>query len=231
MPPARNGVNMRAIGKILPVVFLLSAMPAAAESPQVERAPSRRVAAEVAKLVETQDLAGLRERGPAILPQLVELYRGSDEAGKANVAWIFYELGWKSEAAKDAMMADVHTADANLRLQVQWALGRVSADDAVVDVLLDNLQNDQNPLFRDKAACGLASDQIHLTDSQKARLYERVIGLLESPRVETRRLAIQILEVHTGQRKGYIFGAPEAVRADALAAWKRWLAEYREALP
>ena len=45
---------------------------------------------------------------------------------------------------------------------MQWALGRVSDDPAVVDVLLENMRNDPNPLFRDKAACALAYDQIHL---------------------------------------------------------------------
>ena len=45
---------------------------------------------------------------------------------------------------------------------MQWALGRVSDDPDVVDVLLENMQNDPCPLFRDKAACALAYDQIHL---------------------------------------------------------------------
>ncbi len=62
------------------------------------------------------------------------------------------------------------------------------------------------------------------------RLYRRLIALLESPRIETRRLAIQVLEVHTGQRKDFIPAAPEDLRAGPLEAWKRWLAEYEEAV-
>jgi len=48
-------------------------------------------------------------------------------------------------------------------MSVQYALGRVSSDVSVVDALLDNMQNDALLLFRDKAACALAYDQVHLT--------------------------------------------------------------------
>ena len=40
--------------------------------------------------------------------------------------------------------------------------------------------NDSNALFRDKAACALAYDQIHLTDEQKVQLYEGLISGLSS---------------------------------------------------
>ncbi len=127
---------------LLVLALALPIRPAAAESPKAEARPTR-AAAEVAALAGAQDVAALRAKGPAVLPLLAELYRRSDPAGKANIASIFYQLSWKSEAAKEAMMADVHTEDPNLRLQVQWALGRVSGDDAVVDVLLDNLEHDK----------------------------------------------------------------------------------------
>ena len=41
---------------------------------------------------------------------------------------------------KRVLMKDVHTGNQYLRLQVQWALGRVSSDDDVVDVLLENME-------------------------------------------------------------------------------------------
>jgi hypothetical protein len=228
--------------KASPFVFLtaiLFAVPVgAAETkaetsrPPTEHPPSvsaeEAFAAEVEKLALAQDMEGLRAKGQAVLPILVELYPRSSEAGRANIAWVFYSLSWPSEGARKALMADVHTADPSLRLQVQWALGRVSNDDSVVDVLLDNLQNDKNPLFREKAACGVASDQIHLTEKQKVRLYERLIALLEAESLETRDLAIRILETHTGQRKNYYADAPWVVRLVPLTAWQMWLDDYRE---
>lgn len=223
------------MSRLFQILFLLTLIlspvgrPAVAASPPAEASPSR-AAAEVAALAGLQDFEALRAKGPAVLPLLAELYRRSDTALKTKIAGIFYQLSWKSEAAKEAMLADVHTEDPNLRLQVQWALGRVSNDDAVVDVLLDNLENDTNPLFRDKAACGLASDQVHLTDAQKVRLYRRLIALLESPRLETRRLAIQVLEIHTGQRKDFVPAAPEDFRSLRVEDWRRWLAEYEKAV-
>ena len=113
---------------------------------------------------------------------------------------------------------------------MQWALGRVSNDDSVVDALLDNMLHDPNPLFRDKAACGLADDQIHLTEEQKVRLYERLIDLLESPNEETQRLAGQILYIHVGQAKGFRANFLPEQRAKSVERWWQWLAEYRESL-
>ena len=165
--------------------------------------------------------------GPAVLPELARLYGESAVEERARIAQVFYDLGWKSEDAKRALMADVHTADPSLRLQVQWALGRVSDDPAVVEVLLDNMRNDPLPLFRDKAACALAYDQVHLAPAQKLRLFEGLVGALDDPKLQVRQVAIQALAILTHQTKGYAPGGDEAARAVAVSAWRRWLDEYR----
>jgi HEAT repeat protein len=143
---------------------------------------------------------------------------------------VFYRLGWKSEEAKDALMKDVHTKDQGLRLSVQYALGRVSNDVSVVDVLLDNMQNDGQLLFRDKAACALAYDQPHLTPAQKVHLYEGLIRALDDPKVDVRRIAALVLQIQTGQDKGFQFAGPPDARARAVEAWRQWLSEYRSQL-
>ncbi|HKQ60257.1 MAG TPA: hypothetical protein VJS92_03165 [Candidatus Polarisedimenticolaceae bacterium] len=173
------------------------------------------------------DVEALRARGPAILPELVRLYEQGDPARRTQIAYAFYSLGWKSPEAKRALMADVHTPVADLRLQVQWALGRVSDDTDVVDVLLDNMQNDANPLFRDKAACALAHDQIHLNGKQKVHLFERLIAAMRDPKPDVRRIASLALEIQTGQRKGFDANAAQEVREASIGAWQRWLDEYR----
>ena len=185
------------------------------------------------------DLARLREAarsgdwrvvqtmGPGALPELARLYSGLPSDERARVAEIFYNLGWKSEDAKRALMGDVHTDDPTLRLQVQWALGRVSDDPAVVEVLLDNMRNDPVPLFRDKAACALAYDQVHLAPAQKLRLFEGLVGALDDPKLQVRQVAIQALSILTHQTKGYAPGADASSRSAAVAAWRRWLVEYR----
>jgi len=88
------------------------------------------------------DWKAIQAMGPDTLPELARHYGKSTVEERARIAQVFYNLGWKSEDAKRALMADVHTADQSLRLQVQWALGRVSDDPAVIDVLLDNMRND-----------------------------------------------------------------------------------------
>ena len=168
--------------------------------------------------------------GPGTLPALARLYEGSSEKDRAAIASVFYGLGWKSPDAKRVLMADVHTQNPTLRLQVQWALGRVSDDADVVDVLLENMRNDPLPLVRDKAACALAYDQIHLAPAQKMRLFEGLVHALEDEKPQVRQIALQALQILTGQTKGFVpVAAPEA-RRPAVEEWKRWLAEYRTSL-
>ena len=165
--------------------------------------------------------------GPAVLPELARLYAGASTPERARIAYVFYQLGWKSPEAKRALMADVHTQDQALRLQVQWALGRVSDDADVVDVLLRNMQDDPVPLFRDKAACALAYDQIHLAPAQKTRLFEGLVSALADEKPQVRAIALQALGILTGQTKGFQPNGPPEGRAAAVEEWKRWVTEYR----
>ena len=84
---------------------------------------------------------------------------------------------------------------------MQWALGRVSSEDKVVDTLLGIMRNDHTELFRDKAACALAYDQIHLSDTQKVDLYAGLIGGLDDRKPQVRKISIQALKIHTGQTR------------------------------
>jgi hypothetical protein len=177
------------------------------------------------------DAEALRGEGEAVLPRLARLYESTRvPRERAQIARVFYQLGWSSPDAKRVLMADVHTADPELRLEVQWALGRVSADADVVEVLLDNMRRDASPLFRDKAACALANDQIHLAPEQKARLFGGLIEALDDETPQVRQVSIQALQILTGQTKGYQPGAGVSARRASIEAWQRWLAEYRSQL-
>ena len=176
--------------------------------------------AKIQGLVARSDVNELRRIGPDVLPELAQLYESSNEDQRATIAWIFYELGWKSPEAKKVLMKDVQTQNPKLRLQVQWALGRVSSDDDVVDVLLNNMQNDSNPLFRDKAACALANDQIHLTKKQKVRLFEGLIHALDDPKLQVRGIALLALQIQTGQTKNF---NPNGASVEREARIQEWL--------
>jgi HEAT repeat protein len=192
--------------------------------------PARAASVDAARL-RAAAIAGdwkqIQPMGPAALPELARLYEASAEKDRATIAYVFYSLGWKSPEAKRVLMADVHTQDRTLRLQVQWALGRVSDDADVVDVLLQNMQNDPQPLFRDKAACALAYDQIHLAPAQKLRLFEGLVHALDDDKPQVRQIALQALQILTGQTKGFQPMADPESRRRAVEKWKRWLAEYR----
>ncbi|HSE84470.1 MAG TPA: hypothetical protein VLB01_07985 [Thermodesulfobacteriota bacterium] len=185
----------------------------------------------ILSLTASGDFSGLREIGPDVLPILARLYESSnDENQRINIAHAFYQLGWKSSDAKQALMKDIHTRNQTLRISVQYALGRVSNDDEVVEALLDNMQDDTNPLFRDKAACALAYDQIHLTEEQKVRLYKGLINALSDQKRQVRSIAIKALKIHTGQTKGFNPSGPLPEREGKIREWKEWLEEYKSNL-
>lgn len=195
------------------------------------RAVGVAVTPDLERAVAADDLDAIKAMGPSVLPRLATLYLTADDVDRRQrLATVFYRLGWRSEEARDALMRDVHTPNQALRMSVQYALGRVSNDISVVDVLLDNMQNDGELLFRDKAACALAYDQVHLTPAQKVHLFEGLIRALDDPKPDVRRISALVLQIQTGQDKGFRFAdAPEA-RARAVNAWRRWLAEYRSQL-
>ena len=182
---------------------------------------------QVTRLVEAEDADGLRALGADALPAMAWLYELSEEGQRLRIARLFYEIGTRSDVAERALIRDVHTANVELRLAVQYALGRVSNDPQVVRTLLDTLQNDANPLFRDKAAAALAYDQIHLDEEQKARIYEGLIQALSNPEIQVRAVSIQALSILTGQTKGFHALYPEERRERSITLWKEWLESYR----
>jgi HEAT repeat protein len=184
----------------------------------------------VAELVAREDVAGLRAIGPSAAAEMVRLYRDGDVAQRTRIAHLFYQLSWQSPAAMEALMDDVRTEDPGLRIAVQYALGRVSDNPAVVDNLLKNMMHDPNPYFRDKAACALTYDQVHLSEAEKVRVYEGLIQALSSAEPQVRAIAILALRIQTGQTKGFLPSAPPDKRQQSIAQWKKWLAEYKENL-
>jgi HEAT repeat protein len=186
---------------------------------------------QVQQWVAGHNVAAIRASGRPVLPKLVQLYEAARDDGlKARVAQTFYELGWESPEAKRALMKDVHTLNQDLRLQVQWALGQVSHEEDVVDTLLANMRTDSNPLFRDKAACALANDQIHLTERQKVHLFGALIEALRDDKYDVRHIALLALQIHTGQTKGFDPGASWADREQKIKVWQTWLEQYKSGL-
>jgi HEAT repeat protein len=225
-PPHLVSLRLGRSNWIVTELLLLMAMTCFGVS--VQAAPIETNA--VQTLISQRKVDELKKLGPEVLPVMARLYESSNEADRTRIAETFYQLGWKSAEAKRALMKDVHTQNQYLRLQVQWALGRVSNDVDVVEVLLSNMQNDANPLFRDKAACALAYDQIHLTEKQKVRLYEGLIQSLRDSKTDVRRIALLALSIQTGQTKNFNPDAPADQREASIREWEKWLEEYKSNL-
>ena len=184
--------------------------------------------AELHAVLAREDYQPLKPSGAAVIEPLLTLYQAGDADTRRRVANALYYLSIKSAHAREVLMQDVHTQHPQLRLAVQWALGRVSDDTTVVRVLLDNMENDPNPLFRDKAACALAYDQVHLSEKQHVLLLEGLVRALENDKDDVRRIALQALYIRTGQTKDFLPDAPVNVRRPAVQRWKAWAAEYRK---
>ena len=214
--------------KAAPLIAILAASLVASSVAAAPPAPDEaELRAILFPAVKTKELDRL---GAAALPALLRLYQRSDEEDRAVLAYAFYRIGVPSSEAKRLLMRDAHTSNPRLRLQVQWALGRVSNDPDVVDVLLDTMRHDDNPLFRDKAACALANDQAHLSESQKVDLFARLIDAMRDPNPQVRDIAYRALVLQTGQSKGFDPQAPLGQREKAIREWERWLDEYRSNL-
>lgn len=205
---------------LLAVSVLLLSVPVSAEE----------LSQQVTRLVDAGDAEGLRALGDEAISSMVWLYELSEEPERIHIADLFSRMGIRSQVAERALVRDFESANVELRLAVQRALGRVSDDPMVVETLLYTMENDRNPLVRDKAAAALAYDQIHLDEKRKARIYEGLIAALSHPKPEVREVSIQALSILTGQTKGFHALYPEERRERSIAMWNQWLADHRAKL-
>jgi hypothetical protein len=205
---------------LLAVFLLLLSVPVIAEE----------LSQQVTRLVEAGDAAGLRALGEDAVTSMALLYELSEEPERLRIANLFHDMGIQSQVAERALLRDFESPNLELRLAVQDALGRVSNDPMVIETLLYMLENDRNPLIRDKAASALAYDQIHVDAKGKARIFEGLIAALSNPKEQVRAVSIQALSILTGETKGFHPLYPEERRERSIAMWQHWLDEYRAKL-
>lgn len=205
---------------LLAVFLLLLSVPVFAEE----------LSQQVTRLVDANDADGLRALGDDGITSMVWLYELSEESGRIHIANLFSKMAVQSDSAERALLRDFLSPNLELRLAVQNALGRVSSNPMVVETLLYTLENDRNPLVRDKAAAALAYDQIHLNEQEKVRIYEGLIEALSNPEPQVRAVSIQALSILTGQTKGFHPLYPEDRRERSIAMWQHWLEEHRTRL-
>jgi HEAT repeat protein len=213
---------------VLPIALSWLLIACTAGNAKAEAAPLTQTT--VQHILEREAYPELKPYGVATIEPLLTLYQAGDVDTRRRVANALYSLSIKSEQARQVLMQDIHTPHQQLRLAVQWAVGRVSNDADVVRTLLDNMQHDPNPLFRDKAACALAYDQVHLTEHQRLLLFEGLVRALEDDKTDVRNIALLALHIHTGQTKDFQPQAPVAVRQRGVQQWKIWVVEYRKNL-
>jgi hypothetical protein len=180
--------------------------------------------------IPKNDVATIKSLGPEVVEHLLGRYEQSEDSEKAKLASLLWHLGWQNEEAAEVLLADIHTEDQALRVTVQYALGHISTNPTVVSALLDNMRNDDNAFFRDKAACALAYDQPNLNQHQKYFLYRGLIDGLSDEKYQVRNISIKALKIQTGQRFGFSAKADQSQRSTSIDQWKSWLDEYQQSL-
>lgn len=221
---------MRSWYRLLPILSLSFFLPLTVQAQTPFPGEEMTLSQRVTLAVEANDLEQLRAIGPDAIPALMFLYETGDDPLRVQLAQTFHELAWPSPEVERALMRDIRSRSVELRLAVFYALGRVSGNPEVVATLLDTLQNDPNPLFRDKAACALAYDQVHLEEPQKVRLFEGLIQALSNPERQVQALAIQALSILTGETKGFHPAFPLERQQRSIEMWERWLTDFKSSL-
>lgn len=173
----------------------------------------------------------IRNYGQGAIPILTKIYtESSSNQEKRRIASLFWQLGWKSQQIEDALSADLDTNDEYLKIQVQWGIAKSTENSKVIRKLLENLENDSSALVRDKAACALASDFVHISAEQKFLIIEGLINSLDNPIYQVRSSSFTALTMHTGQTKGFNPGGTYESRSKSIEKWNVWLEEYRQSL-
>lgn len=62
----------------------------------------------------------------------------------------------------------------------------------------------------------------------KTLLFEGLIAALDDSTPQVRRIALQALQILTGQTQGFDPGAPVGARHRAAEQWQRWLEDFRK---
>lgn len=187
----------------------------------------------IKKLLDQKDipLEEIETFGYDAIPFLTELYAEADNnLDKSRIAWVFWRLGWKSTEIEQALLPDLDTSDANFKVWVQWGIAKSTQSDEVINKLLFNLENDPSPFVRDKAACALASDFIHISPTQRITILRGLVDGLSNETQQIRGSSIQALLVQTGQTKNYVATADVSSRAQAIDVWEEWVDEYERNL-
>lgn len=183
----------------------------------------------IKKIMEIKDtpINEIRDFGYGAIPILTDLFtEANTDLEKARIAWVFWKLGWKSPEIEQALMPALDSKDVILKINAQWGIAKSAESDEVLEKLLYNLEHDPSAVVRDKAACALASDFIHISGSQRITLLRGLVKGLSNDIEQVRNSSILALKIQTGQTKEFVASADISARANSIEAWNEWLNEY-----
>ena len=186
----------------------------------------RRSASPESRRLLAYELARRSAEPDAAEAELREILGDTDEQVRFTALQVYMRPWLRRRIQEDAVlcrrigMALAEDDSHRVRAAAAAVLGRVPADHArrLLVEALTGAKADGDVAVRGAAARGLANH-----DAPES--YTALVAALEDESVDVRRAAGESLFRLTGTGRGYEPDAEAAARAEAVAAWKAWLAE------
>ena len=167
-----------------------------------------------AAAIEVDIAARNLEKSSATIDRLEPKARSGEQGPRANALWDIGLLGNRGvdpQRAAEILLSSIHDENVNIRYWAVEGLAYLGTDE-VINPLLDVFHNDQSPMIRERAACGLAQSGM-LSEKQRRTAVPRLLDFAEDNSLdsETHKWVFQALRDITGQ------SLPHDV-----SAWRAW---------
>jgi HEAT repeat protein len=134
--------------------------------------------------------------------RLEPIARSGEQGPRANALWdiaLVGNRGIEPGRVADILLSSIHDENVNIRY---WAVEGLAylATDAAIEPLLDVFHDDESPLIRERAACGLAQSGMFSAEQRRTAV-PRLLDFAQDGALEadTRTWVFQALRDITGQ--------------------------------
>ena len=170
-----------------------------------------------AAAVEIDVLARKLEKTAETVDRLEPIARTGEQGPRANALWdlgLIGNRGVEQVRVAQILLASLHDQNVNIRY---WAVEGLAylGTDAAIEPLLDTFHDDESPMIRERAACGLAQSGM-LSRQQRMKAVPRLLDYAGDFAFDA-------------QTRGWVFQALRDITGQSLppdpSAWREWYAK------
>ena len=167
-----------------------------------------------AAAIEIDIAARNLEKSPVTVDRLEPDARNGEQGPRANALWdlgLLGNRGIEPERAREILLSSIHDPNVNVRYWAVEGLSYLGTDETVAP-LLQVLHDDQSPMIRERAACGLAQSGM-LSEKQRRNAVPQLLDFADDAALdpETHKWVYQALRDIAGQNLPH-----------DPAAWRNW---------